>query len=186
MPAMKTQVLFIQGASEGAYNADAPLAESLRQSLGPDYDVRYPALPNENDPDYGTWKSRILAELKDLGDGAIVVGHSIGASVFIKLLTEERPAIAGAFLVATPFWHDDDFWHWDEARLPTDAAARIPGSIPVFFYRGDDDTAIPASHLAMYARAFPRATIRRLPGRDHQLNNDLSAVALDIKSTAVS
>ena len=34
----------------------------------------------------------------------------------------------------------------------------------------------------LYARALPQATVYVLPGRDHQLNNDLSEVARDIRS----
>jgi hypothetical protein len=33
----------------------------------------------------------------------------------------------------------------------------------------------------LYAQAIPRAVIRRLKGRDHQLDNDLSEVAEDIQ-----
>jgi predicted alpha/beta hydrolase family esterase len=179
---MVTPVVFIQGGGEGAYQADAELASSLRKALGADYEVRYPAMPNENDPDYAAWKSRILAELADLSEGAILVGHSIGASVIIKLLTEAAPSLAGAFLIAGPFWHDDEFWNWKEAELPGDAGTRIPATLPVTFYHGSDDEFVPFSHLAMYARLFPTATIRRLDGRNHQLNGDLSDVARDIRA----
>ena len=179
---MATPVLFIQGGGEGAYQADAGLASSLRSALGGDYEVRYPAMPNESDPDYAAWKSRILAELAGWGEGAILVGHSIGASVIIKLLTEAVPSIFGAFLIAGPFWHDDEFWNWKEAELPGDAAARIPAALPLTFYHGSDDEVVPFSHLAMYARVFPTATIRRLDGRNHQLNDDLSDVARDIRA----
>jgi uncharacterized protein len=179
---MAIPVLFIQGASEGAYQADAELAASLRQALGGDYEVHYPAMPSENDPSYSEWKARILADLAELGDGTVLVGHSIGASVLIKLLTETAPSISGAFLAATPFWYDDDFWNWKDAELPRDAGRRIPPNVPLTFYHGGDDESVPFSHLARYARLFPTATIRRLAGRNHQLNDDLSEVARDIRA----
>jgi hypothetical protein len=34
---------------------------------------------------------------------------------------------------------------------------------------------------SFYAAAIPGAHVRRLPGRDHQLNNDLAEVARDIR-----
>src|SRR6185436_17412883 len=105
---MPTPVLFIQGGSEGAYREDAALAKSLGQELGAGYDVRYPAMPNESEPDLAAWKARILAELEAMGPGAVLVGHSIGASVVIKLLTEDAPSLAGVFLIATPFWYQHD------------------------------------------------------------------------------
>jgi hypothetical protein len=41
---------------------------------------------------------------------------------------------------------------------------------------------VDVSHLAIYARHLPHAQARRLQGRDHQLNEDLSEVAADIKA----
>jgi predicted alpha/beta hydrolase family esterase len=175
-------VLFIQGGAEGAYREDAALAESLRRVLGMGYDVRYPEMPNENDPPYDAWKERILAELETTGPSAILVGHSIGASVIIKLLTEAAPPVAGVFLISTPFWYDDKFWRWPEAELPEDAGRRIAPSLPLFFYHGTEDEVVPFAHLDRYARFFPQATIRPLPGRNHQIQADLSEVGADIRA----
>lgn len=177
---MARPVLFIQGGGDGAYKEDAELAKALGQALGLGFDVRYPALPNESEPDFTAWKARILAELKEMGPGAILVGHSIGASVIIKLLTDTSPSLAGVFLIAAPFWYHHDFWHWPEAQLPKDADTRVPRSLPLFFYHGSEDKVVPFSHLDLYAELFPHATIRRLKG-DHQLQGDLSVVARDIR-----
>jgi uncharacterized protein len=49
---MKKQVLFIQGAGEGAYEEDGELVKSLRDALGGEYDVRYPKMPEEEDQGY--------------------------------------------------------------------------------------------------------------------------------------
>lgn len=181
---MAKQVLFVQGGAEGAYKDDARLAESLRSNLGPNYQVRYPAMPNEADPDYQSWKRSILRGVQEMGEGAILVGHSIGASVLIRMLADRvpRPSIAGVFLIAGPFWHDNEFWRWDEVALPDDAADHYPRDVPLFLYHGDKDEVVPVSHLDMYAKALPDAVVRRLPGRNHQLNGDMTEVARDIAS----
>jgi len=44
-----------------------------------------------------------------------------------------------------------------------------------------NDEIVPFSHLALCAEKFPHATIRKITGRGHQLNNDLSEVVQDIK-----
>jgi predicted alpha/beta hydrolase family esterase len=180
---MAKQVLLIHGGGGGAYEADAKLAEALRRQLGPGYDVRYPSMPNEAEPDYQTWKSIIQREIVDMGAGAILVGHSIGASVLIRLLRDQaaKDSIAGVFLIAGPFWHDHEFWHWAEAALPADAADRIPHDLPLYLYHGVDDEFVPVSHAGMYAKAVPQAKVRLLPGRNHQLNEDLTEVARDIE-----
>lgn len=178
---MTHPVLFIQGGAEGAYRADAELAERLGRALGTEYVVHYPEMPNEDDPDYFAWKERILSELRTLGAGTALVGHSIGASVIIKLLTEAAPSLAGVFLIATPFWHDDKVWRWPEATLPPDAASRLPPALPLFFYHGTADEVVPFAHLDRYARMLPRAIVRPLPGRNHQVEGDLSDIAADLR-----
>ena len=180
---MLKQVLFVQGGAEGAHNDDAKLAASLRRELGPDYHVRYPAMPNEAEPDYEAWKQRIAEELAGMGEGAVLVGHSIGASVIIKFLAEGPPkqSLAGVFLIAAPFWHDHEIWRWREVELPKDVSARLSDRVPIFLYHGRDDEVVPLAHVNLYARALPQAVIRLLDGRNHQLDDDLSEVANDIK-----
>ena len=181
---MAKQVLFIHGAGEGAHTEDATLAQSLRAKLGADYQVRYPAMPGEADVDYETWKHVILQEVEDMGENAFLVGHSVGASVLIRMFADRapKPPVAGLFAVAGPFWHDHEFWRWDEAALPDEAAENYPDAVPLFLYHGDADEFVPVSHLDMYASALPQAIVRRLPGRNHQLNDDMAEVALDVQN----
>jgi predicted alpha/beta hydrolase family esterase len=181
---MTKPVLFLQGAGEGAYAEDALLAADLRERLGSAYSVVYPEMPDEGDADFESWKRTILEQLLSLGDGVIVVGHSVGGSVVAKLLVDGDlgRAPAGIFLVSAPFWHDHEFWNWKEAELPKDVHQHVPLSLPLFFYHGSADEVVPCSHLDLYEKAFPSAVVHRLIGRDHQLNNDLSEVARDIRS----
>jgi predicted alpha/beta hydrolase family esterase len=177
---MKT-ILFVHGGGEGAYDADAKLVSSLASELGPDYEIRYPRMPNEASPDYTPWRQLILTELADIGSGAILVGHSMGASILIKALTDdgEGDAPGSIFLISAPFW-SPGVWQWGEVALPEDASDRLPSSVPIFLYHSRDDEEVPYAHLDLYRRAFPRAVVRRLTGRNHQLNDDLSEVAADI------
>lgn len=50
---MRKRVLFVHGGGKGAYEEDRKLAASLRHSLGADYDVRRPKMPDEDSPEYG-------------------------------------------------------------------------------------------------------------------------------------
>lgn len=181
---MKHQLLFIQGGGAGVHDQwDNKLVESLRRQLGPSYEIRYPQMPNEDDPTYAVWKSAIERELAALDDGAILVGHSVGGTVLINALSElplvrELRAI---FLVATPFVGDGG-WPSDDLKPPRDLGARLPAGVPVFVYHGLADDTAPPSHAELYAHAIPQAKIHRLPGRDHQLDNDMSEVAAAIRS----
>lgn len=180
---MARQVLFVHGGGGGAYEADAALVESLRKKLGADYEIRYPQMPDEEEPDYAVWKRIILREARDMGEDAILVGHSIGASVLIKVWTEveAKPPVAAVILLAPPFWHDHKVWHWDEVTLTKDARDHYPDGVPLLLFQGEKDETVPISHLDMYAKALPQAVLKRLPGRDHQLNEDMTEVARAIE-----
>ncbi len=176
-------VLFVQGAGEAVHDEwDNKLVESLRRELGPDYEVRYPVMPNEADPQFAAWRVALEREIAALPAGAIIVGHSIGGTILVNVLAERAPAVElGAIaLVAAPFVGHGG-WKSDDIEPPSDLAARLPAGVPVFLYHGDKDTSAPVAHVALYAAAIPHAHVRRLAGRDHQLDNDLSEVASDIR-----
>jgi predicted alpha/beta hydrolase family esterase len=179
-----TKVLFIQGGGEGAHACDAALAKSLADELGPGYAVTYPKMPDEADPNYLAWQACIAAELNALGSHVVAVGHSIGASILIKFLAEAAPdsSVSGIFLIAPPFLHEKDGWPWKEAELRADAAETLPRGIPLFLYHGREDEVVPLAHLEQYSKMFRRALARELIGRNHQLNDDLTEVANDIRS----
>ena len=187
---MTKHVLFIQGAGEGAYEEDKALAASLRQSLGPAYEVHYPAMPDEDNAPYDQWTRVIEQELASLPSPVILVGHSVGASVIAKWLSElkaEDPianAIRGVFLMSNPFWGGDG-WRYDgyeELELPDRFAASLPKHIAIALYHARDDETVPFGHLALYTRILPQASVHEIDEGGHQLNNDLSAVAHDIKT----
>lgn len=70
----------------------------------------------------------------------------------------------------------------ERIALPADFAAKLPPNTPVFLYHGRADETVPFAHLALYAAKLPKATVRPLDGRGHQLGNDLSEVAADMRS----
>lgn len=178
---MKKRVLFVHGGGEGAYEEDKRLAESLRDALGAAYDVRSPKMPDEDSPTYEAWRDRISEELADPDGEAILVGHSLGASVLLKYASEEAVdgGFAGLFLVAPPYWGAED-WEVGEYELRTDFASKLPEDLPVFFYHSRDDETVPFTHLALYAERLPRAMVREFDGRGHQFDDDISEVARDI------
>jgi predicted alpha/beta hydrolase family esterase len=177
------QVLFVQGAGKDVHEQwDSKLVESLRRELGPGYEVRYPLMPNEADPQVAVWKVALQREIAALQRGAIVVGHSLGGTILIDVLAERALAVGlGAIvLIAAPFVGHGG-WTSDEIALRPDLAAHLPPDVPVFLYHGDKDTIAPIAHVALYAAAIPHARVHRLANRDHQLDNDLSEVASDIR-----
>ena len=177
----KRHVLFIHGAGGEAYEEDGSLVRSLRGALGPEYEVRYPEMPDADAPEYGAWSDHISSELSALDGQVLLVGHSLGASILLKYLSEERveEPIAGVFLIATPYWETVD-WKVAEFELHEDFPAALPEDMPIFLYHSRDDEVVPFAHLSLYAGRLPRVTVREFDGRGHQFGDDLAEVAEDI------
>jgi pimeloyl-ACP methyl ester carboxylesterase len=176
---MSRQILFIQGGGAGAHDEwDDKLVADLRRHLGDGHEVRYPRMPAEDDPSAARWADAIRAELADLPRDAVVVGHSVGGTILMHTLAESPPprGLAAIVLVAAPFVGDGG-WPGDEFELPHDLGVRLPRDVPVDVFHGLDDETAPPAHADLYARTIPQATVHRLAGRDHQLNNDLTEVA---------
>lgn len=86
------QILFIQGGGAGAHDEwDDKLVVSLQRELGSEYEVRYPRMPNEDDPSSETWGPAIRSEVAVLPNRAVVVAHSVGATLLVRALVDQRP-----------------------------------------------------------------------------------------------
>jgi uncharacterized protein len=175
-------VLFIQGGGQGAHFEDAPLANALKQALGPKYGVRFPRMPGEADPKVASWKEKIASELSRIPGQVILVAHSIGGSILLRYLSEEKveKRIAGVFLLAAPSW-DEDRWNFDDLKLPREIAEKLAAIPRLFFYHGRDDDVVPFAHLALHGARIPRAITRAVDRGGHQFGNDLTGVATDIR-----
>jgi predicted alpha/beta hydrolase family esterase len=177
-----TCVLFIQGGGTGAHAQDALLANSLKRALGPEYDMRFPRMPSEGDPNVATWKEKISSELSHSTGSVVLVAHSIGGSILLRYLSEEKvdKPIGGLFLLAAPSW-DEDRWNFDDLKLPRDTAEKLAVIPRLFFYHCRDDEVVPFAHLALHGARIPRAVTRAVDSGGHQFHNDLTDVATDIR-----
>lgn len=180
---MSKHIIFFQGGGEQEdYEADGKLVASLQSALGPTYSIRYPLLRDEEAPDYGRRK-QINHEISVSPEDVILVGHSLGASMLLAYLSENTIArkIAGVFLIATPFWNGTEDWV-EPLKLHPDFVERLDKKVPLFFYHCLDDEVVPFAHLAIYSQQLAWASFREIPTGGHQLGNDLTFVASDIKS----
>ena len=177
-----TDVLFIQGGGKGAHSEDAALADSLERALGPPYAVRFPRMRGEADPSVASWKEQISAELSRSHGKVTLVAHSVGGSILLRYLTEEKVGrpIAGLFLLAAPSW-DEDRWNFEDLKLHPDVAERLSGVPRLVFYHCRDDDVVPFAHLALHAARIPQAVTRAFDRGGHQFANHLTDVADDIR-----
>ena len=176
-------VLFVQGAGANAHAVDRLMADALAKELGDRFQVVFPRVPDEADPDRDAWKRAIAADVRS-ASAAIVVAHSAGAANVADMLAEGRcaefPGVRGLFLLAPPFigpggWAFDGF-HFDHAT-----GRQALAGTPLHFYFGLADETVPPAHAALYEAVFPDATFHRLKGCDHQFGGHLRRVARDIQ-----
>ena len=111
------------------------------------------------------------------------MGHSLGASLLLKYLSENKikKKIGGVFLISTPFWRGNEDWK-KGLKLHKNFPNKLPEGVPIFLYQSRDDEEVSFDNLSLYSQKLPRATIREIVKGGHQLNNDLTIVAKDIKS----
>ncbi|WP_460639956.1 alpha/beta hydrolase [Larkinella harenae] len=176
-------LLFIQGGgSKEDYQADQKLVDSLKELLSEAYRLHYPCLPTEPSADLGRLK-QIGQEMARMEEQLIVVGHSLGASMLLRYFSENQVTKKplGLFLLATPFWSGDEEWK-EGFKLNDNFADQWPRDIPLFFYHCQDDQEVPFAHFTIYRQKLPWANFRELASGGHQLNNDLTIVANDIRS----
>jgi predicted alpha/beta hydrolase family esterase len=179
----KKRLIFFQGGGgQEDYDADAKLVASLNLKLGSSYLIHYPYLAEEKSPDFGRRK-QIGREISESDEEVILVGHSLGASMLLVYLSEIefQKKITGIFLIATPYWSGDEDWV-EPFKLRPDFAKKLDKKTPLFFYHCRDDEEVPFAHLAIYKQELPWASFREISVGGHQLDNDLTIVANDIKS----
>ncbi len=177
-PGMR-QLLFIQGGGAGAHDDwDDKLVASLERELADEWEVRFPRMPDEDDPSYAAWGVSIRRELARLDAGAVVVGHSVGGTLLVRTLVDQPPHLElGVIVLISAPYVGSGGWPGEEFELPSDLGARLPQDVRVHVFHGLDDRTVPSSHAQLYTRSIGQAQLHLLPGRDHQLKNDLRDVA---------
>lgn len=178
------QILFAHsgGAQNGPGQGSFDLVQQLRKDLGPSYHVRFPVIEDPEAPDYNMWKTMLDAEMQHTQQALILVGHSLGGSMLVKYLSEEKilSPLTSLHLVAAPMWGEPD-WEMKEFMLKKNFSIHLPPLKKVFLYHSIKDKIVPFSHLALYKAAFPQAQTRELQGSDHVFDKGLKELTEDLE-----
>ncbi|WHU47349.1 alpha/beta hydrolase [Gordonia sp. L191] len=157
---MTRRLLFLHGA--GGFVEDATLADELGAALNTE--VRYPRMPAD-DMSYESWARPVRIALSRTRADDVVVGHSFGASILLRVLAETpRPTPASVMLLAMPNWGPDG---WDLAEY---ALTSPQPSIAASLHHCRDDMVVGADHLALNASLLPSARVHEYPSGGHQFD----------------
>lgn len=167
------------GPGEGSYD----LVAYLRRVLSDDFEVHFPLIDDPEEPTYDMWQKMLSVELKAIEQPIILIGHSLGGSMLLKYLSEEKPniEISAIFLIGTPLWASSG-WNIDDYILKENFETELKAINKIFLYHSNEDAIVPFEHLDFYKRAFPEATVRVINGTDHAFAEGLPELVADIKS----
>lgn len=156
------ELLFLHGAMDVP---DTPVRRRLEQALGAGYVVTAPDL---GPPDPQAWGEQIADSLAALPPDGVIVGHSLGAAMALKVLAERMPGLPAAAFVALacPFWGLPG-WDMPVFYLPPDFAAALHGIGRIAFFQDRADEVVDIQHLEAYGRCIPHAALAETPGTGH-------------------
>lgn len=178
------QILFAHsGGSQGAKGEGSfDLITYLKKELPSDVKINAPIIENPEAPTYEMWKDLFDAEFNLITEPLILVGHSLGGSMLLKYLSDEKPKIKvdALFLIGTPFWGEDD-WNIAEFVLQADFANELKKIKRIYLYHSNQDSIVPFEHVNIYKKAFPFSTVRVIEGSEHAFKNGLPELVNDIK-----
>jgi predicted alpha/beta hydrolase family esterase len=180
---MKKHIFFIHSAGpQGEQAGSTGLIQHLQESLGNNYVLHHPSMPDPENPRYMDWKMTLQATLPVGGNKVAIVGHSLGGSVIVKYLSEGlcQVPVAGLFLIGAPYWGTRG-WSVKEFAFQSDFASKLPDIHRMFIYHSRDDQWVPFSHAETYAKKLPGSVFRKLAGDQHEFGSGLPQLVKDIK-----
>ena len=171
--ASKAKILFVQGAGEGAYEEDKPLADFVRGQAKDPSEVAFPKIEGLERLDWQRARQELDAALSNIADNGQVVAHSLGGAAILKLLSEAGKArpIKGLFLIATPYKCKDGEWGTDDFALDNDFAVRMADCGNIRLYHSRDDEFVPTDHVHRYGEKLKQAKVSVLDGYGHQFSS---------------
>jgi uncharacterized protein len=183
---LKTIFFLHSAGKQDLHEGSNDFVSWLRSKLGKEYKIEYPIMPNPDNPDYEPWAKQLRAEFKQLSGDVILVGHSVGGSVLIKYLTENRVDfnVKALLLCATPFWGIDDNWQYEPFALSTNFADKLQDIEKISIYHSKDDAIVELKHAQKYKKELPSAQLNVLPGNSHAFENGIEQLAKGIEKVS--
>jgi predicted alpha/beta hydrolase family esterase len=179
---MNYEILLIQAATEAAIAQEQKIVDALRAALGENFTIHHPLMPDADEPDYDKWKTAIKKELQNLPGKAILLGHSLGGSIILKLFSQENVPgnVIGMVLFGIPFW-GKGYWEVEEFEIEKDAAAKLATLENIYIYQSHDDEVVSFDHLEAYRKLLPKANWKTFSGVDHSYHGAILDIIKDVK-----
>lgn len=137
----------------------------LQEYLGNDFDVISPKMPCKWNAKYDEWKIWIEKFIPYLGEGVILIGHSLGGVFLVRYLSESSFPIniSQLHLVAAPFGDNNDEsgdtekYNLCDFNIKDDLSLLEKSADKIFLYHSEDDPTVPFRDLEKYSKKIPKA-----------------------------
>ncbi|WP_333618656.1 alpha/beta fold hydrolase [Dietzia sp.] len=126
---------------------------------------------SDEDMSYNSWAGTLRPALAELAEGDRVIAHSFGASILLRMLTEEPWPQITMHLLAMPNWGPDGW------AVPDYAFTGPEPPQALTLHHCVDDAVVPHSHLALNAALLPNARVVSYLHGGHQFDGQSEEVA---------
>lgn len=142
--------------------------DTYAETLGDEWDVVKVRMPSSMNAKYDEWALWFEKYMPYMRNGAVFVGHSLGANFLAKYLAEHTLpfAVEQLHLVAGCFGTVGGFAMPDSLELVEQQCPNIT------LYHSKDDTIVPITELEKYRAALPSAEVVILNDRGHFLSGE--------------
>lgn len=143
--------------------------DGLQESLGEDFEVFAPKMPNGFNAVYQEWKIWFERLTEFLHDDVVLVGHSLGGIFLAKYLAENTfdKKIKAVMLVAAPFDDKPLNESLGDFMLPASLERFSAQAKKICLMFSQDDPVVPFVHMGKYKTVLPEASEMALDGRQH-------------------
>jgi uncharacterized protein len=156
---------------------------NLHQTLGQEYDVILPRMPNAQNARYAEWKIWFEKIIPLLDETVVLIGHSLGGVFLAKYLSENKypKKIKATFLVAAPY-NTVTYDPFVDFNLGDSLALFAEQGGTIFLYHSSDDVVVPYHAVERYAQQLPDAIRRVFDDRGHFNAESLPELVEDIRT----
>ena len=161
--------------------------KKLRDSLGDDYEVFTPQMPNSENAQYKEWKVWFERHAEHWHDGVILIGLSLGGFFLAKYLSENKlpVKIKALYLLASPFEIrnlDKEDYHTSFDYSKDNFENLVSQAEKVEIMHSKDDFVVDFEHGEKLAAAMPEAEFVVYEDKNHFLVEEFPELINRIKA----
>lgn len=157
--------------------------ENLQGSLGVDFQVIAPRMPNKSYSHYNEWKIWFEKFFPVLNDGVIFVGHSMGGIFLAKYLSENNfpKKVEATFIVSAPFDDENSDETVGDFALSTSLENFEKQAGKITFFHSKDDDIVSVEDFNKYKQNVKSASSVLFEDRGHFFQSDFPELVEEIK-----